>query len=211
MSFKRLLCLIVILCLLFTLPLPASARVGRGGFLRANENLTVNVSTAAPESVPVVPEPVSFQEKSVEKDEKPQEVPATSTPEPVSSKDGSTEDNEKSQEIPAAAAPEPAPSEMESASDAEKAVVTPVPASQPTPAAPEAEAAEYETDFIPVASEAATAEERPAPEDKTGQPTAAPDDSQVQDSEIAPSRRRRKNGKLNPTRHRERDTSLTNF
>lgn len=57
MSFKRLLCLIVILCLLFTLPLPASARVGRGGFLRANENLTVNVSTAASESIPVVPEP----------------------------------------------------------------------------------------------------------------------------------------------------------
>ena len=174
MSFKRLLCLIVILCLLFTLPLPASARVGRGGFLRANENLTVNVSTAASESIPVVPEPVSFQEQSVGKDEKPQGVPATSTPEPVSPKDGSTEDNEKSQEIPVAAAPEPAPSEMESASDAEKAVVTPVPASQPTPAAPEAEAAEYETDFIPVASEAATAEERPAPEDKTGQPTAAP-------------------------------------
>ena len=97
MSFKRLLCLIVILCLLFTLPLPASARVGRGGFLRANENLTVNVSTAASESIPVVPEPVSFQEQSVGKDEKPQGVPATSTPEPVSPKDGSTEDNEKSQ------------------------------------------------------------------------------------------------------------------
>ena len=106
MSFKRLLCLIVILCLLFTLPLPASARVGRGGFLRANENLTVNVSTAASESIPVVPEPVSFQEQSVGKDEKPQGVPATSTPEPVSPKDGSTEDNEKSQEIPVAAAPE---------------------------------------------------------------------------------------------------------
>ena len=104
MSFKRLLCLIVILCLLFTLPLPASARVGRGGFLRANENLTVNVSTAAPEGIPVVPEPVSFQEQSVGKDEKPQGVPATSTPEPVSPKDGSTEDNEKSQEIPVAAA-----------------------------------------------------------------------------------------------------------
>ena len=104
MSFKRLLCLIVILCLLFTLPLPASARVGRGGFLRANENLTVNVSTAASESIPVVPEPVSFQEQSVGKDEKPQGVPATSTPEPVSPKDGSTEDNEKSQEIPVAAA-----------------------------------------------------------------------------------------------------------